>query len=349
MNVVKNLTVLRRATQFLMFVFLVYGSVIVGHYAADKISGALPALSCAYDQMNADYCALIPLQHQFHHRLAPAVETGNLFALLMPVLTTMATFLLMFVVLNKAFCGWVCPLGFFQEVMQIIGQKLGLRKVDSLSHDAVDKIRPIKWLMLGGLVFGFPALTSLGFMSDEWGDPFCQICPSRILTTLLTADTDQVFVDTSTTSFMFLSILGDFLFGLTLALAMTMRQPFCRICPMLALHAVFRKLGLARLVKKGTSRCNKCGLCAEACPMDIRELQTEFNETDKPKDITKPDCTLCGRCVEFCPDKDVLQLRYLNVPVFNASPKYFKERKKAQKQWDKIQIINLAEKPKAKA
>ncbi|EAR61809.1 4Fe-4S binding protein [Neptuniibacter caesariensis] len=341
MNSIMNLTVLRRAVQLFMFILLVYGSVVVGFYAADKISGALPSLSCAYDQMNADYCALIPLQHQFHHRLGAAVDSGNWFTLLMPVLTTMATFFIMFIILNKAFCGWVCPLGFFQEVMQLIGQKLGLRKVDSLSHDAVDKVRPVKWLMLGGLVFGLPALTSLGFLSDEWGDPFCQICPSRILTTLLSADTDQIFVDTSTPSYMFLSILGDFLFGLTLALAMTLRQPFCRICPMLALHAVFRKLGLARLVKKGTSRCDKCGLCAEACPMDIRELQSEFNDVEKTRDITLPDCTLCGRCVEFCPDKDVLQLRYLNIPVFSADPKYFKKRKKAQKHWDEIKLINL--------
>ena len=75
--------------------------------------------------------------------------------------------------------------------------------------------------------------------------------------------------------------------------------------------------------------------------MDIRELQSEFNNVEKTRDITLPDCTLCGRCVEFCPDKDVLQLRYLNIPVFSADPKYFKKRKKAQKQWDEIKLINL--------
>lgn len=341
MKHILQLTVIRRSVQLLMFVFLVYGSLVVGFYGADKLSGAFPSLSCAYDQMNADYCALIPLQHQFHHRLSAVVESGNAMQLLMPVLVTLGTFLLMFVVLNKAFCGWVCPLGFFQELMQLLGQKLGLRKVSSLSHNAVDKIRPVKWLMLGGLVFGFPALTSLGFLSDEWGDPFCQICPSRILTTLITGDSDQVFVDTSTPSYMLLSITGDFLFGLMVAMAMTLRQPFCRICPMLALHAVFRKVGMARLVKQGTSRCDKCGLCAEACPMDIRELQTEHNHVEKTKDITMADCTLCGRCVEFCPDKDVLQLRYLNVPVFSASSGYFKQRKQAQNQWERVRIIGF--------
>ena len=345
---IANLTIVRRFVQLCMFVFLVYGSVVVGFYAADKISGALPALSCAYDPMNADYCALIPIQHQLHHRLGASAGSANWFMFFMPFLTTVATFLLLFVVLNKAFCGWVCPLGFFQEVMQLIGQKLGLRRVDSLSHKAVDKVRPVKWLMLGGLVFGLPALTSLGFLSDEWGDPFCQICPSRILTTLLTGSNEQLFVDTSSGSYMALSVTGDFLFGLMVAVSMTLRQPFCRICPMLALHAVFRKLGLARLVKQGTARCDKCGLCAEACPMDIRELQTEFNEVDKPRDITLADCTLCGRCVEFCPDKDVLQLRYLSVPIFSSSPAYFKKRKRAQKEWDKVKLVGFSRPGKEK-
>jgi len=344
-----NLTLIRRFTQLVMFIFLVYGSVIVGFYTADKLSGALPALSCAYDTKNADYCALIPVQHQLHHRLGNAVSSGNAWVLLMPLLTTLGTFLLLFVVLNKAFCGWVCPLGFFQEVVHLVGQKLGFRKVDNLSHRAVDKIRPIKWMMLGILVFGLPALTSLGFLSDEWGDPFCQICPSRIMTTLATGSSEQLFVDTSSYSYMALSITGDFLFGLMIALALTVRQPFCRICPLLAMHAVFRKLGFARLVKQGTSRCDKCGLCAEACPMDIRELQTEHNDADKAKDITLADCTLCGRCVEFCPDKDVLQLRYLGIPIFAADPAYFKARKRSQKQWDQIRLINVAEKPADKS
>jgi ferredoxin-type protein NapH len=50
---------------------------------------------------------------------------------------------------------------------------------------------------------------------------------------------------------MFWTGVGVFLFGLIITLGMTLRQPFCRICPMLALHAVFRKVGLPRLVKQG--------------------------------------------------------------------------------------------------
>lgn len=331
-----NLSLLRKLVQLGAFVFLVYGSVIVGFYSADKISGALPALSCAYDMQNADYCTLIPFQHQMDHRVGAVLAAGgSVVAALLPSLITLGTFLLLFVVLNKAFCGWICPLGFFQEVLAMIGQKLGLKRIESLPQGLVDRIRPLKWLILVLLVFALPLLTGLGITGHEAGDPFCKICPSRILTTLATGSTEQLYVDTSTWGYMLLSIIANFIFGLIIVWGLFVRQPFCRICPLLALHAVFRKIGLVRLVKNAKPRCEKCGLCARACPMDIREIHTEMEK----KNVLFPDCTLCGRCVEFCPDKDVLQLKYTFVPLLKSDPAYFKQRKKAQSRWEKSNLV----------
>ncbi|MGE0080399.1 MAG: 4Fe-4S binding protein, partial [Thiohalomonadaceae bacterium] len=251
-------------------------------------------------------------------------------AALMPTLITLGTFLVLFVLLNKAFCGWICPLGFFQEVMGMLGQKLGLARAASLSAAAVRRIRPVKWLALVFLVFVIPVFAGVGLLDHSLGSPYCSICPSRILTTLASGNGSQLVVDTSSAGALVLSLTGALLFGLTASLSMKMRQPFCRVCPMLAMHALFRKLGLVRLIKNAKPRCEKCGLCAQACPMDIREIHTEMTK----KDVTFEDCTLCGRCVEFCPDKDVLQLKYAFVPVLRADPAYFKTRKKAQSKWE---------------
>ncbi len=326
----KNFSFIRKCVQFAAFIFLVYGSVVVGFYSADKLTGALPALSCAYDAKTADYCVLIPLQHQFGHRIGTALAAGVFaFSTILPVITTLLTFLLLFVLLNKAFCGWICPLGFFQEVLGMIGQKLRLQRTEALDTKLVDRIRPVKWLMLGLLVILFPLASGLGFVGHELGDPFCKICPSRILTTLAAGQLNQLYIDTSSTGYMILSIIADTLFGLILVLSLTVRQPFCRICPMLALHALFRNLGIVRLVKNYTPRCDKCGLCAQACPMDIREIHTS-----QEKDILFADCTLCGRCVEFCPDKGVMSLNYAMIPIKVSDPQYFKARNKAQKEWE---------------
>jgi len=331
-----NLSIVRKLVQLGMFLFLVYGSSIVGFYAADKISNALPSLACAYDTETADYCTLIPFQHQMGHRVGRVIAAGgDVVKAFVPFLITLVTFLGIFILLNKAFCGWICPLGFFQEVVTMIGQKLGLNKTESLDEPLVKRIRPVKWIMLSVLIFGLPILSGIGFVSHDLGDPFCQICPSRILTTLATGSSDQLYVDTSTPTFMTLSILGDFIFGLMIALALTIRQPFCRICPMLALHAVFKKIGLVRLVKNAKPRCEKCGLCAKACPMDIKEIHTDMTN----KDVLFSDCTLCGRCVEFCPDKDVLQMKYAFMPIISADPQYFKRRKKSQTTWEKANLL----------
>jgi len=331
-----NLSLLRKLVQLLAFLFLVYGSAIVGFYTADKISGALPALACAYDQQTADYCTLIPFQHQMDHRVGMVINAGgDLLKALLPSLITLGTFLLMFVVLNKAFCGWICPLGFFQEVLSLIGQKLGLRRIESLPEGLVLRVRPFKWVILLLLVFGLPLLAGLGSVGHELGSPYCSICPSRILTTLAAGDTSQVYLDTSSDGYFVLSLIANLLFGLMLAWGLFVRQPFCRICPMLALHAAFRSIGLVRLVKQGKPRCEKCGLCAKACPMDIREIHTEMEQ----RDVLFADCTLCGRCVEFCPDKEVLQLKYVTLPLFKADPAYFKRRKQAQGQWEKRNLL----------
>ncbi|MEW8461458.1 MAG: 4Fe-4S binding protein [Candidatus Thiodiazotropha endolucinida] len=317
MNNPINLSVLRKIVQLGAFIFFVYGGIITGYYLEDKISGSLPALSCAYDFQGSDLCTLIPIQHQMDHRLGEAIaKGGNLLMGVMPTLITLGTFLLLFVVLNKAFCGWICPLGTFQEILQIIGHKLGLQRHETLSRDLVSRIRPAKWFILLLLVFAFPLLTGMGMLNHDLGDPFCRICPSRILTTLATGETTQLYLDTANTTTIVMSLLGDFIFGLMIALALTVCQPFCRICPMLALHAVFRKIGLLRLIKNGTPRCDRCGLCAKACPMDIHEIHTDMES----RNVTFEDCTLCGRCVEFCPDKDVLQLKYTLFPIFSSSP-----------------------------
>jgi polyferredoxin len=270
------------------------------------------------------------------HRVGAVLSAGgSIVTALMPTLISLGTFLLLFIVLNKAFCGWICPLGFFQEVLSMIGQKLGLSRIESLPEDLVNRIRPIKWLILVLLVFVLPLLAGMGILGHEAGDPYCKICPSRILTTLATGDTDQLYVDTSSWGYMLLSIIANFMFGLIIVWGLFVRQPFCRICPLLALHAVFRKVGLVRLVKNAKPRCEKCGLCAKSCPMDIREIHTEMEK----KNVLFPDCTLCGRCVEFCPDKDVLQLKYAFVPLLKADPVYFKKRKKAQTQWEKKTLL----------
>lgn len=339
---------LRFWVQILMLFLTVWGGTIAGHYMAEKFSTALPALSCAYDQQTGGHCVLVTLQHQLDHRIGEALAKAHQIAwqILLPLFFTVLSFLAFFVVLGKAFCGWVCPLGALQELLFKLGQRFE-RPLHRFGPSTVRRIRPVKWLMLLGLVFALPLLSGMGVTPHALGNPYCDVCPSRIVTTLLTGDVQELAINRTDGWKLALGMLANTLLGFVLIAALASRQPFCRICPMLAFNGLFRRWSLARLVKAKHDKCERCGICAEACPMDIHEIAREHG-----KRAYHEDCTLCGRCAEFCPEDDVIQLRWGLWPVFRSSRAYYKQRVKQE--WPNgqpkpIRIVRKATASKAEA
>ncbi|HLP98997.1 MAG TPA: 4Fe-4S binding protein [Sideroxyarcus sp.] len=330
----------RFTVQIVMLFVTVYGGALLGSYTVDRISQALPSLSCAYDKMTGDHCILIVNQHQLHHRVGEALAKAQDITLkvFIPTLMSVGVFFMLFFFLNKAFCGWVCPLGTVQELLYRIGRRLG-RPLNRFTPANVGRVRPVKWLMLLVLVLALPTMAGMGIASNELGDPFCQVCPSRIATTLLTADAEQIAVRTSSSINFFLGALGNAMFGFVIIAALASRQPFCRICPLLSWNALFQKLSPMRLVKKEAhEKCEKCGVCEKACPMDIHEIGAEFG-----KKAFHEDCTLCGRCAEYCPDDDVIQIKFFGIKLFGSSRDYYKDRVKQESPagMPKKRVINI--------
>jgi len=315
----------RLAIQILMLFLTVYGSVMVGSYMAGKISNALPALSCAYDQMNGGYCVLIPTQHVLHHRIGEALVRAQQLSLniVLPLLMTFASFFAFFFVLGKAFCGWVCPLGTVQEMIGRLGRRfgIGLRRLEAGDLVPLRRVRPVKWLLLLGLVFVLPLLTGLGVTPHTLGNPYCDICPARVATSLLTGNSEQLALRLDDKLAFALGALADFLFGFILLGALAVRQPFCRICPLLGFNSLFQRLSPLRLVKTRHTNCGKCRICSDACPMDIPEIASQ----DGRKAYAE-DCTLCGRCAEYCPQDGVIQLKWGPLALFASSRAYYKEK-----------------------
>lgn len=329
--------------QILTFLISVYGAVFIGSYAAEKISTALPALSCAYDDLNGAYCSLVPLQHQIDHRVGAAIVQAQEITIkvFIPIVFTLISFILFFLFLGKAFCAWVCPLGTLQEWLFRIGRYFDFQ-IKRITPEKLYLVRPIKWLVLICFVFLLPLLAGMGIASHTAGNPFCDVCPSRIFTTLFTANSEQIALKTGDGIFsLILSIAGNLIAGFIVISALTVRQPFCRVCPMLAMNAVARHFSLLTLTKKQHDKCDKCGVCSKSCPMDIPEIHHKFG-----KEAFTEDCTLCGRCVEFCPDNQIIKIKFGFFSIFSSNRQYYKRKIKTQTPDGDIKVVHFLHKNK---
>src|SRR5512142_3002856 len=84
----------RFTVQIVMLFVTVYGGALLGSYMVDRMSQALPSLSCAFDKMTGDHCILIVSQHQLHHRVGEALTKLHdlTFQVFVPTLISVATF-----------------------------------------------------------------------------------------------------------------------------------------------------------------------------------------------------------------------------------------------------------------
>jgi ferredoxin-type protein NapH len=259
------------------------------------------------------------------HRIGEAMVRAQqlTFQMVLPLLMVLLTFFVFFFVIGKAFCGWVCPLGTLQEWVGKIGRRfnIGVRRFENGDLGEVRRIRPVKWMILLGLVFLLPLLTGLGVTPHSLGNPYCDICPSRIATTLLTGNTEELALRLDDGWKFGLGAIANMLIGFTIVGGLALRLPFCRICPMLAFNSVFQRLSPMRLSKPSRDKCGSCRICTESCPMDIPEISKE-----EGRKAYHEDCTLCGRCAEYCPQDGVIQIKWGPLPLFSSSREYYKAK-----------------------
>lgn len=296
--------------QLAAFVLFVYGG-----YLAINLGNSLPMFGCGYiREGRAGVCYLLPLQHQLARPWEQLFGYAGI-----AVLTGFAIFALWFIVLNKGWCGFVCPLGTLQDWLTSLRQKLGIRQ-SGYTHEQFNKLTWIKYVLLA-LMLLIPLGIGGGLWSHEVGAPFCQICPGRMILPLFVGDISQWTIDFSSTGKIVLTALGMGITGLFIGGAFVKKRFFCFFCPMSALHYLLSKPALLRLRKDG-SKCTRCGDCYTACDMEIREIADDV----KRKEIMTDDCTLCLKCVAACPEKGALKVDFANITLFESTEEGFIKR-----------------------
>ncbi len=305
-----NLKRFRFWLQIGFFALFVYGG-----YLAINLGNSLPTFSCGFNHDGrGGVCFLMPMQHLLATRWSSLFGYAGL-----GVLTAFLTFALWFIVLNKGWCGYACPLGTIQDWISSLRTRLGIRS-GRYTKPQFRSLSSIKYVLLA-LTLLIPLGIGGGYLPHSIGTPFCDICPGRMILPLFTGDTSQLTIDFSSKTAMIMTALGMLITGLFFTGAFIKKRFFCFFCPMSALHYLFSKPALLNLRKDG-DKCTRCGDCYRVCDMQIREIA---DDVDNPR-IMKDDCILCFKCVAACPEEGALKVTFVGLPVFEATEAGFNKR-----------------------
>lgn len=184
--------------------------------------------------------------------------------------------------LRRAFCSWICPVGTLSEWLW----KLGFRRLSRNWQPPrwLDNgLRVIKYLLLG--FFLATALSwSLQALEGFLYSGYHAVSDVKLL---------QLFRSPSATT------LG--VVGLLIALSIPLRNPFCRyLCPYGAL------LGLVALasplaVQRDPKQCVSCGVCNQVCPSRLDIMHASR--------VNQQECLGCWRCISHCRVHSALSMR----------------------------------------
>jgi len=176
--------------------------------------------------------------------------------------------LLMALLLRRAFCAYVCPIGTISEWLGALAARLGI---------PAGRVRGLADRLLG--LAKYAVLAAILLFTWRAGELlFRGYDPCYALISRHGADiTWWAYV-----------VAG----GVALA-SLAVALPFCRwLCPMAAVLSPLAGLGLTR-IKRDEANCRGCGRCAKACPMAI--------PVDQVPQVTAARCLSCMRCIEACP------------------------------------------------
>lgn len=192
-----------------------------------------------------------------------------------------AAFLVMALVVKKAFCSWLCPIGTLSEYLWKIGDKFFGLLTPPKWLDVT--LRSLKYLLLAffvWIVFSIPVEAIASFMSAPYG---------------VIADVKML------NFFRFIGTTALITVIAIVLLSLVVKNFWCRyLCPYGALLGIFALVSPARITRDPET-CIDCSKCTKACPMRL--------PVERLASVRSAECTMCMSCVAVCPVRGALEVK----------------------------------------
>jgi ferredoxin-type protein NapH len=254
-------------------------------------------------------------------------------------LLILAVILIMPIVLGRFFCGWICPLGLYMDVLTLIRKvlKIRYRSLPDKLNKFLHNLRYALLIFFLGLAFVLILIEPpstwdiLTLKALFLAGPFEHIGillgpmvpiivpwegPLEIGGLYFSFPYVQDVIKYCGENF---ATIGALIFLALIGVgSFFIRRVWCRFCPTGASIAVINRVKGFKWapvlhLDKNETKCTKCGICKRVCPVQVTELYEQ-----KGGKIMTSMCMLCSRCVEMCPYEDCLRIKLGNKTVFKS-------------------------------
>jgi len=270
----------RRLTQFAVFAFIL--GIAIRHTLVGE-AGAVVTASweayCPFGGVETLYKFITGGGTISHTHLS------NLVVLVAALVTAL--------VARNAFCGWLCPFGFMQDMVssfsafvqkKVPAIRKGVKTLKTRGKKLAVIDRPLRFLKYIVLAWAVLGAAYYGFMVFRDVDPWAAVWNLAELSLGL----------------------GTVVLAITLVASLFVERTWCRYaCPLGAATGLVSKLSPVYL-KRESEACKSCAICTTACPMGL-PVHTATT-------IKSVDCIGCLECVDECPREGALELK-LGIPV----------------------------------
>ncbi len=184
--------------------------------------------------------------------------------------------------LGRFVCGFLCPFGFFQDLLHKIPFP---KKIRTMPKEKI--LVKLKYVILFVFVILLPM-----YLVNDIGNSYPYFCKFICPVGTLEGGIPLVLLNKAMRgSIGFLFVWKNVILLTTIILSIIIYRPFCKlICPLGAIYSLFNKVSFYRY-KINCDKCIKCGKCAKVCLMNV----------DPVKDANHLECIRCGNCRKACP------------------------------------------------